>query len=469
MSDGDAEDGGDADAGDGAADADEADAPALDPETFEQRLDDAEAALDAAGTEADLDDVSSTLDEIAADLEAADLPEPDEEDAEDPAATIDDRIQTLRDAVEAERGPYAEDVAAAVREQTDPLAETRWTETGARELRTAVLTFLAAVAEADDALVADVEPVAAEDAAVDDLPEEAAAGAGEFVTAVDSAAEAAAPADLVDPLATVAEAVEDADLDPDADAATVEALDAAATDLADAVDAAEEYADLTVREQLRVEGFYDAIGQKHKDFPPEWTALRQWEQRDDAEMVLLALEKLDSDFMERHCLESLERMGNPAALDAMLERAERRDKPAIRVIGATGEARDDVLETLHEFVDGDPALQRVTLRALGQIGSTESTQPVANQLAAEESSVRSAAATALGHIGDERAVAPLADVLGDDTESDAVRASAARALVQIGTERALEAAAEHADDVSYVVEAAATPAAEALEADAPTA
>jgi HEAT repeat protein len=76
--------------------------------------------------------------------------------------------------------------------------------------------------------------------------------------------------------------------------------------------------------------------------------------------------------------------------------------------------------------------------------------------------VRSRAARSLGLIGDTRAVAPLADVLDDD-ESDTVRASAAWALVQIGTEDALEAAAEYADDRSYIVEQEASAAADALD------
>ncbi|MEF8868564.1 MAG: HEAT repeat domain-containing protein, partial [Haloarculaceae archaeon] len=75
--------------------------------------------------------------------------------------------------------------------------------------------------------------------------------------------------------------------------------------------------------------------------------------------------------------------------------------------------------------------------------------------------VRSAAATALGHIGDTRAVAPLADVLADD-ETDSVRAAAARALNAIGTERALEEAAGYVEDRSYVVQVEAEKAAEAL-------
>ena len=75
--------------------------------------------------------------------------------------------------------------------------------------------------------------------------------------------------------------------------------------------------------------------------------------------------------------------------------------------------------------------------------------------------MRSVAATALGHIGDTRAIAPLSDVLADD-ESDSVRTAAARALVAIGTERALEEAASYDDDRSYVVQTEAERAAEAL-------
>ncbi|MFB6219368.1 MAG: HEAT repeat domain-containing protein [Halobacteriaceae archaeon] len=417
-----------------AADADE-EATALSPDSLDSRLDDAAEALSAAETEADLDEVEATLDDIEADIEAADLPEPEDEDDEDPGADLEDRLSELRADLDEQRGPYAEDVTDEVASAGSTIESTRWTETGVEDLHDAVSEFVDA---ASDALGEDIDVEVAEDT-------------DSYVAALDAAAEA----------------IEGAALDPDDDADTVGELVDAADALAAGVEDAQEWDDLSVRQKLRAEGFYDVLeGRKHKDFPPEWSALKEWEKRDDVEMVLLCLEHLESDFMERHCIEALERMGNPECVDAMLERAERRDKDAIRVIGKTGHASGEVLSTLHEFVDGDPGLQLVVLKALGELGSEESTQPVADQLEADDARVRSRAARALGLIGDPRAVAPLGEVLGDAEEAENVRASAAWALVRIGTREALETAAEYADDRSYVVQQEAEPAAEALDAPA---
>jgi HEAT repeat protein len=417
---------------DGDEDATEEDLP--DADTLGARLDDAAEALEAAETEGDLDEVESTLDDVAADLEAADLPEPDDEDEEGPAAELESRLADLRSDLEEQRGPYAEDAAETVATAADTVADTRWTDDGVADLRDAVEAFLDDAAEH-----ADVETGVADDAD---------------------------PEAMAEHLRAAGEAVENAGLDPDEDADAVAALVDAADALASDVEAAESWDDLSVREKLQAEGFYDVLGDKHKDFPPEWSALKEWEQRGDPEMALLLLDRMgDSDFIERHCLESLERMGHPDSMDAMLERAGRRDKPAIRILGKIGVADDEVLETLHEYVDADPDMSKTTMKALGEIGSAESTEPVAQQLDAEDDSVRSRAARSLGLIGDTRAVEPLAEVLADD-EADTVRASAAWALVQIGTADALERAADYTDDGSYLVEVEAERAADALAATA---
>ncbi|MFB6103874.1 MAG: HEAT repeat domain-containing protein [Halobacteriaceae archaeon] len=409
----------------------------LDEETFEQRLEDAADAVEAAETETDLDEVTATLDAIDDDLERADLPEPDDDDEEGPAAAFTDRLAELRGTVEEKRGPYAEDVVAHIEDVQTTIQETEWTDDGVDEVATAIEAFIAAVADAID---------------------------------TDHDVPSGKPADLADGLDPVAATIADADLDADADADTLESLvDAVETLEADVADA-EEWDDLTVREQLQAQGFYDSLGDKHKDFPPEWTAIKEWENQGDPEPILLALDAFDSDFMERHCLEALERLGDPAATDAMLERAERRDQPAIRILGKIGEPEDSIVETLVEYVgtESDPALQRVSMKALGEMGATDATQAIADQLVAENAGVRSQAARALGLLGDPRAIDPLADVLGEDAD-DAVRASAAWALTQIGTEPALTAAAEYADDAAYVVQAEAEQAADAIGEDAPTA
>jgi len=404
---------------------------AVDPDTLESRLDDAEADLEAAETEADLDEVEAELDAVEADVEAADLPEPDDDDEESREEQLQDRLAELRDGLEAQRGPYASDVVDTVENAQSTIENTRWTEQGEADLAETVAAFL--------------------DDAGDVLGEAFETNAGPDTEA------------LSEDLGHVATAVEAADLDPDEDEETIAALVEAADALEAGVEDAQEWDDLSVRQKLRAEGYYDVIGQKHKDFPPEWTALKQWEKRGNVEMILLCLDHLgDSDFMERHCLDSLLHVGDEAALDEVGQRAARRDATAIEIVGKIGS--EDGLEHVEDFVEeeGSPNLRTTALKAVGEIGSEDSTQLVADQLAAENADVRSQAARSLGLIGDTRAIAPLTDVLADD-DSDTVRASAAWALVQIGTEDALEAAAEYADDRSYVVEQEATVAVDALD------
>ncbi|WP_299334361.1 HEAT repeat domain-containing protein [Haloplanus sp.] len=414
---------------------DETDLPA---ETLDSRLKGAAEDLDAAATERELDTVEAALDEITEDLDAADLPAPDadadadadaedeNEDEPDPRAELEERLDDLRDDLEAARGPYAADVVDDVEDAKTRLTETRWSDTGEDEAAAAVAEF---AAEAGSALDADLS---GDDTAT---------------------------------LAAVADAVANAGLDPDGDAETIDALLDATAALDTELDDAEEWDDLETHEQLRAQGFYDTLGH-YKDFPPEWAALKEWEQRGNVEMVLLALDSFQSDFMERHCLEAITRMNDDAAFEAMHQRAGKRDEPGIKALGKM--AAEDAVDTLLEYVDADsdPGLQKVTFKALGEIGSEKATGPIATQLDAENDQVRPHAARALGLIGDTRAIDPLADTLNDD-ESDAVRAAAAWALRQIGTETALEAAAEFSNDRAYLVQHEAAQAVDALSAERP--
>jgi ElaB/YqjD/DUF883 family membrane-anchored ribosome-binding protein len=398
----------------------------------EERLDEAAEALDSAETEADLDDVEADLDEAEETLEAADLPEPDEGDEEDeegPRAELESRLEDLRSDLEEARGPYAEDVVAEIETAKSTVEDTRWTAAGESGVVDAVTAFADTVAET------------LEDA--DEL-------------APESDDEAA----LLDALDDSAAAVGDADLDPDDDTETIDTLLEATGTLSDGLEAAEEWDDLQVHEQLAAEGFYDVLGH-YKDFPPEWSAIKVHEEEGNVEMILRALEMFDSDFMEEHCLEALTRMNDQRAQEAMMQRASRRDKPGIKALGKM--AAEDAVDTLVEYVDtdSDPGLQKVTLRALGEIGSEEATQAVADKLVMDNENVRPHVARTLGLIGDTRAVDPLADTLEND-EDDNVRAAAAWALRQIGTEAALEAAADHVDDRSYLVQYEAERAADSL-------
>jgi hypothetical protein len=420
MSNGDDES---ADAGESTdGEADDADGvpdTAVTAESLEARLDDAAEALGAAETEADLDHVEATVDDIAADLEATDLEAAEEEDAAAPAEALDERIGELRDELDAARGPYAGDVAETVDDAATTVRDTRWTEDGESDAIAAVSAFLDGAGDAlEDTFTPEANGI------------EPHAGV----------------------LETVAEAVEDAGLDPDEDAETIATLLGTAEELEDDLAAAESWSDLAVVEKLRAQGFYDRVtGDNRKDFPPELNVVRIAEAENDPERILMALEYFESDFMEENCIDALRRLGPESAFDAMHEAAQKRSRPEIEVLGKIGDER--AVETLVEFVDSDnPPLQTVTLRALGEIGSQEATQSVADALADEAKSVRSQAARALGLLGDTRGIEPLADLLADDAEATEVRASAAWALVRIGTERALDAAAAYDDDRAYTVQ-----------------
>jgi len=404
--------------------------PEVSAEDLDARLDETAEALEAAETEADLDDVEADLDDIEADLERADLPEPDEddEDAEDPREELESRLSDQRDDLTDQRGPYASDVVDDVESVQATIADTRWTESGEADLPGVVDEFLDAVNETLDSDLA---------RAGDDDPES-----------------------LADALDDAVAAVENADLDADEDGETIAALLEATDALETGVSDAEEWDDLQTHEQLQAQGFYDVLGH-YKDFPPELSALKEHEQRGNVEMVLLALDSLQSEFMEDHCLDALTRMNDEGAFEAMHQRAQKRDKPAIRALGKM--AAEDAVETLVEYVDSDsdPTLQKVTFKALGEIGHGDAVQPLANKLAMDDDEVRPYAARALGLIGDARAVDPLADAAADD-DSDNVRAAALWALRQIGTEAALEAAAEFDDDRVFIVQTEAEKARDAL-------
>ncbi|MFC7204113.1 HEAT repeat domain-containing protein [Haloferax namakaokahaiae] len=396
-------------------------------ESLDERLNEAGEALEAAETESDLDDVEATLDDIEADIEAADLPEPDDEDEDDPTEELESHLSDLRDDLEAQRGPYAADVVEELEAAKSTISETRWTERGEEEIVVAVESF---AEEFNGVLDADVS--------VDGDDED------DLNAAIDEAIAA----------------VEAADLDADDDAETIAELLEVVEGLTTGLDDSQEWDDLEVREKLQAQGFYDVLGH-YKDYPPELSALKEHEKRGNVEMIVLAFESLQSNFMQEYCIEALTRMNDPRGYEAMATKAKRRDKGAIKAIGKMG--AEEGVEMLVDYIDSDndPALQKVVFKALGEIGSEEATQPIANKLELENVNVRSAAARSLGLLGDTRAVAPLTDVLADD-ESDTVRASAAWALRQIGTESALEAAADYADDRSYLVQREAELAAEFL-------
>lgn len=427
---------GDDDTQDAADEAEASETVDVSADELRERLDAVEADLDDAETEADLDAVEADLDQVESDLGAADLPEPEDDDEDDPREELESRASDLRDALEEARGPYAADVVDEIESAHATVTDTEWTERGEQEVADAVERFLDTAGE---------------------ILDESFAASGSF------------PAGHGNALDEVASVVGDAGLDADEDADTIASLLDATDELQADLDDAEEWSDLTVVEQLSAQGFYDRLHSKNrKDFPPELNVVRIAEQENDPERILMALDYFESDFMVENCLQALARLGAPEAYDDVMALAERRDTLAIEVLGKIGD--EAATETFHEFIDGEgnPPLQKTVLKALGEIGSQESTQAVADRLVAEDPEVRSQAARALGRIGDTRAVDPLSDILADD-ESDTVRAAAAWALVQIGTESALKNAAEYADDRSYIIENEAGKADDALDTQSPSA
>ncbi|EMA69567.1 hypothetical protein, partial [Halorubrum distributum] len=308
-------------------------------ESLNEYLDEIAERLEAAETEADLDDVEALLDDAETGIEEADLPEPDEddEDADDPRGDLEDRVAELRDGVADARGPYGEDVVDAVEAASGTVADTEWTEAGHDDAAAAVASFVGEAADAIDDAAPD---------AIDEADEDPEALLDEAADGEEPAAAEPIPVDqLTAALDAVAAAVAEAGFDADEDADAIAALLAATDDLEAALDDAEEWDDLETHEQLRAQGYYDVLGH-YKDFPVEWAALKEHEAQGNVDMILLALDSLQSEFMERHCLEAFERMGKrgktEASVEEVLGRAEKRDRPAIRILGkmAAEEATD---------------------------------------------------------------------------------------------------------------------------------
>ena len=416
---------------------------------FESRLDDLGAALESAETEADLDDVEADADELEADLEDADFPVPEpeaeDEEPEDPKEPLEDRLGDIRDGIESQRGPYGEDVESDADDAASTIRETRWTRDGKPAVREAVEAFLGtAETELDERF--EIAEGNEGDEIGDEADVEDEIGTEEREDGKES--ENA----LADAVESIGETAADGRLDADEDAETIAALLEAIEELRSGLDDAEEWSDLEIAEQFRREGFYDRLTpENRKDFPPELGVVRIAEAENDPERILMALDSLDSDFIEENCIDALRRLGAAEAFEPMQGLAQRRNQGAIEVLGKIGDER--AVETLVDFVDsGNPPLQKVTIRALGEIGSEEASQEIANAMTDDEPAVRSVAARALGLIGDTRAIEPLSARLEDGDEANEVRASAAWALVRIGTERALQAVAEYDDDRSYTVQ-----------------
>lgn len=125
-----------------------------------------------------------------------------------------------------------------------------------------------------------------------------------------------------------------------------------------------------------------------------------------------------------------------------------------RMIGRTGDARQS--NRLLAMLDcDDDVLRTAAAEALGWMGEARAVEPLIAILEAETNheAVREAAAEALGKLGDHAAVEPLILTLGDPNEW--LRRAAAVALGELGSPRAVEPLSNLLCDESGIVEDAA--------------
>src|SRR5690606_21311711 len=123
--------------------------------------------------------------------------------------TVEDEVDEIESGVEDQRGPYAEDVVAAVEGTRGDVETTRWAAEGREELRTAVEDAIAGV---NDAIGASLSLADGEGEVGDEVSE--SGDDGESAGDADADEEIDA---LVATLDRIERAVEEAGLDPDED------------------------------------------------------------------------------------------------------------------------------------------------------------------------------------------------------------------------------------------------------------
>jgi len=87
-------------------------------------------------------------------------------------------------------------------------------------------------------------------------------------------------------------------------------------------------------------------------------------------------------------------------------------RAAATALGELGDARA-VQPLIEALKDGDNSIATIAAKALGEIGSGEAVEPLIFALKDKRHTVRAQAATALGHLRDVRAVEPLIMALQD--------------------------------------------------------
>lgn len=107
---------------------------------------------------------------------------------------------------------------------------------------------------------------------------------------------------------------------------------------------------------------------------------------------------------------------------------------AASALGKIGDPR--AVEPLIDALEDQVIVKEVVALALGEIGDPQAVEPLINELENERWEVRGTAAKALGKIGDDRATKPLSQLLDDKIEI--VRWNAVQALEALRNEAAAD-------------------------------
>ena len=122
-------------------------------------------------------------------------------------------------------------------------------------------------------------------------------------------------------------------------------------------------------------------------------------------------------FSRRPNVQELKTQGD---IDGLIEALNYPDDHNIRLaaasaLGKVGDSR--AVDPLITALDDQQGVNEVAALALGEIGDPRAVEPLTETLENESWEIRSSAAKALGKIGDERAVDPLTKLLEDRNEN----------------------------------------------------
>jgi HEAT repeat protein len=128
----------------------------------------------------------------------------------------------------------------------------------------------------------------------------------------------------------------------------------------------------------------------------------------------------------------VQRLKAKGDVDGLIEALDYQDDHNVRLaaasaLGRIGDKR--AVKPLIVALDDQRRVKEISAQALGQIGDPRALEPLIKTLGVENWEVRSTVAKALGKIGDPRAIKPLISLLRDNSEN--VRWNASQALEAI--------------------------------------